>query len=189
MESGINKEIKHPFAIVLAITAGLLRLVPHPPNCTPIGAMTLFSGNKIQGLASYMIPIGVLFITDLLLYFPLEQISLKAFSWMTPVIYGCFLINVAIGKIITPGKVILKVSLYSVLCSTIFFIITNFAVWLGGEGIAYPLSLQGLLLCYNMALPFYHYSMLTDLFFTLSIFGLNTLLEQGFSTLKAEAKS
>ena len=29
MESGNNKEIKHPFAIVLAVTAGLLRLVPY----------------------------------------------------------------------------------------------------------------------------------------------------------------
>ena len=80
MESGNNKEIKHPFAIVLAVTAGLLRLVPHYPGCTPIGAMTLFSGNKINGLSSWLIPIGVMFITDLLLYFPLEQISLKAFS-------------------------------------------------------------------------------------------------------------
>ena len=99
MESGNNKEIKHPFAIILAVTAGLLRLVPHYPGCTPIGAMTLFSGNKINGLSSWLIPIGVMFITDLLLYFPLEQISLKAFSWMTPVIYGCFLLNVAIGRL------------------------------------------------------------------------------------------
>jgi hypothetical protein len=40
-----------------------------------------------------------------------------------------------------------------------------------------------------MALPFYSYPMLTDLFFTLGIFGLNSLLEQVFSTSKAQAKS
>ena len=189
MESGNNKEIKHPFAIVLAVTAGLLRLVPHYPGCTPIGAMTLFSGNKIHGLYSWLIPIGVMFITDLLLYFPLEQISLKAFSWMTPVIYGCFLFNVAIGRLITPGNLVLKISLSSVLGSTLFFIFTNFAVWLGGDGIVYPRNFGGLLLCYEMALPFYSYPMLTDLFFTLGIFGLNSLLEQVFSTSKAQAKS
>ena len=189
MPSGNNKQAHHPFAIALAVTAGLLRLMPHPPNCTPIGAMTLFSGNKIQGFYSWLIPLGVMFITDLLLYFPLEQISLKAFSWMTPVIYGCFLLNVALGKLITPGRLILKISLYSVICSTIFFMVTNFAVWLGSDGISYPRSLGGLLLCYEMALPFYHYSMLSDLFFTLCIFGLNAILEQGLLTSKAEAKS
>jgi hypothetical protein len=189
MESGNHKEIKHPFAIVLAITAGLLRLLPHYPNCTPVGAMTLFSGNKINGISSWLIPIGIMFITDLLLYFPLEQISLKAFSWMTPVIYGSFLLNIAIGRMITPGNLLLKISLYSVLCSTQFFIFTNFFVWLGGDGIAYPLNLGGLILCYEMALPWYSYPMLTDLLFTLGIFGLNDLLEHVFSTSKAEAKS
>ncbi len=189
MESGSNKELKHPFAIVLAITSGLLRLVPHYPGCTPVGAMTLFSGNRIQGLTSWFIPIGVMFVTDLLLYFPMEQISLKAFSWMTPVIYGSFLLNVAIGRLITPGNLALKISLCSILCSTQFFICTNFAVWLGGDGIAYPLNLAGLLSCYEMAIPFYGYPMLTDLFFTLGIFGLNSLLEQVFLTSKAEAKS
>ncbi|MCY2942143.1 MAG: hypothetical protein NTV50_10820 [Planctomycetota bacterium] len=189
MESGNNKEIKHPFAIILAVTAGLLRLVPHYPNCTPIGAMTLFSGNKINGISSWLIPIGVMFITDLLLYFPLEQISLEAFSWMTPVIYGCYLVNIAIGRLITPGNLVLKLSLSSVLGSTLFFIFTNLAVWLGGDGIAYPLNLVGLLSCYEMAIPFYGYPMLTDLFFTLGIFGLNGLLERVFSTSKAQAKS
>jgi hypothetical protein len=60
---------------------------------------------------------------------------------------------------------------------------------LGGDGIAYPLNLAGLLSCYEMAIPFYGYPMLTDLFFTLGIFGLNSLLEQVFLTSKAEAKS
>ena len=189
MESRTNKEINHPFAIIIAISAGLLRLLPHYPNCTPIGAMTLFSGNKINGISSWLIPIGVMGITDLLLYFPLEQISLKAFSWMTPVIYGSLLLNVALGRMITPGNLVLKLSLYSVLCSTQFFIFTNFCVWLGGDGISYPLTLSGLLLCYEMALPWYSYPMLTDLIFTLGIFGLNSLLEQVFLTSKVEAKS
>jgi hypothetical protein len=108
---------------------------------------------------------------------------------MTPVIYGCFLFNVAIGRLITPGNLLLKISLSSVLGSTLFFIFTNFAVWLGGDEIAYPRNFGGLLLCYEMALPFYSYPMLTDLFFTLGIFGLNNLLEQVFSTSKAQAKS
>ena len=38
--------------------------------------------------------------------------------------------------------------------SLIFFIITNFSVWLGGR--LYPLNIDGLIQCYTMALPFFH---------------------------------
>lgn len=188
MESKMNNENKHPFAIFLAISVGILRLLPHYPGCTPIGAVSLFSGKKVKGIASWCVPLFIMFFTDLLLYFPLEQISLKAFSWMTPVIYGSFLINVAIGKLIMPGKFLLKLSAASVLCSTQFFILTNFAVWLGGDGIAYPLNFGGFLLCYEKAIPFYTYPMVTDLLFCMGIFGLNELLEGKVFRSKVESK-
>ena len=47
--------------------------------------------------------------------------------------------------------------------SSIFFIITNFGVWLMG---GYPKSLEGILLCYTMALPFFLNSIAGDFFFS-----------------------
>ncbi len=188
MESKTINKNGHPFAIILAIFAGILRLLPHYPGCTPIGAVALFSGNKVNGIVSWFLPLFIMVFTDLLLYFPLEQISLKAFSWMTPVIYGSFLINVALGKLIMPGKFLLKLSVASVLCSTQFFILTNFAVWLGGDGITYPLNFGGLLLCYEQAIPFYTYPMITDLLFGMGIFGMNELLEIKALRSKVESK-
>ena len=46
--------------------------------------------------------------------------------------------------------------------SLVFFIVTNFGVWLSG----YPLTLEGLLLCYTMAIPFFINSIVGDLFFS-----------------------
>jgi hypothetical protein len=47
------------------------------------------------------------------------------------------------------------------LSSLIFFLVSNFGVWL----IGYPKTLDGLLLCYTMAIPFFGYSIVGDLFF------------------------
>ena len=47
------------------------------------------------------------------------------------------------------------------LASFLFFLISNFGVWILG----YPKNLEGLLLCYTMAIPFFGYSIAGDLFF------------------------
>jgi hypothetical protein len=46
------------------------------------------------------------------------------------------------------------------LSSLIFFIVSNFGTWL----IGYPHTIEGLLMCYTLAIPFFGYSILGDLF-------------------------
>jgi len=55
------------------------------------------------------------------------------------------------------------------LSSTIFFVITNFAVWMSGT--MYPLTMEGLLLCYTMAIPFFGNTLAGTLFYV-SLLGL-----------------
>ncbi len=51
--------------------AAALRLVPHPPNFTPVGAMALFSGAYLgrRGLIAFAAPLGALLLSDAILGF------------------------------------------------------------------------------------------------------------------------
>ena len=48
----------------------------------------------------------------------------------------------------------------------IFFIITNFGVWIQGY---YGYSMEGLIACYIMAIPFFHYTVISTIFFSIII--------------------
>ena len=133
--------------LLFVVFAILFRLVPHPPNFAPITALALFSSttfrNKIVGT---LIPLLVMGVSDLYLGF--YSISL----W----VYLSFMIISSLGifwKEVKTKNVLIS--------SIVFFIITNFGVWLLG----YPKTVDGLVLCYTMAIPFFGYSILGDLFF------------------------
>ena len=134
--------------IGFVILAVLVRLIPHPPNFTPIIALSLFGSttfkNKWLGIS---LPILAMGISDLYLGF--YSISIWVYS-------SFFLISIL-------GTYWKKIKITNVLtASVIFFIITNFGVWLGG----YPKTIEGFLLCYTMAIPFFINSILGDLFFS-----------------------
>ena len=136
--------------IVLAfvLLAVVVRLVPHPPNFTPITALALFGATTFKNrILGTLLPLIAMAISDLYLGF--YSISI----W----VYSAFLIISLLGhylkKINTKGILI---------SSLIFFLVTNFGVWLSG----YPLTIEGLLLCYTMAIPFFINSIAGDLFFS-----------------------
>ena len=58
-------------ALLSAIAAAAaLRLVPHPPNFSPIDAMALFSGAYLgRRLLAFVAPLGALLLSDLVLGF------------------------------------------------------------------------------------------------------------------------
>ena len=69
----------------------------------------------------------------------------------------------------------------AILGACIFFIITNFGVWSLGS---YGYTANGLLLCYVLALPFFGYSLLSTLFFSVVIESLIKLNLLRFKKLK-----
>jgi hypothetical protein len=130
------------------LMAVLVRLLPHPPNFTPITALALFGAttfkNKYLGV---FLPLIAMVLSDIYL----------GFYGITLWVYGSFLLISLLGRYWK------KIKVTNVLISSlIFFIITNFGVWLGG----YPKTLEGFLLCYTMAIPFFINSVLGDLFFS-----------------------
>ena len=136
------------FIIILIGIAILSRLIPHPPNFTPITAIALFSTIHFKNkILTYLIPIIGLFISDLIL----------GLSMVNLFVYLSFIAITFIGFKFQ------KINNYSILLSsTTFFIVSNFGVWILG----YPKTIEGLILCYYMALPFFVYTIMGDLFYS-----------------------
>ena len=70
----------------------------------------------------------------------------------------------------------LPVAVATLLSSLMFFIVTNFGVWLLQD--MYPKNLLGLLACYTAGIPFFENSLIADVFFTAVLFGGFALLER-----------
>ena len=64
----------------------------------------------------------------------------------------------------------------------IFFIVTNFSVWLGDN--LYPLNLNGLIQCYVMAIPFFHNTLISTFIFLAILFTSYSFAEKKYPFLK-----
>jgi len=148
-----SRFVVRPLASTLAILAGLVRIVPHPYNLTPVGALGIYSGARLCWWQAFTLPILVMAGTDVLLY------QLAGKQPFDPFVYGSFLVYVLLGRLLrnteSPGKIILV----SLLATSQFFLISNFGVWLSNSqkpgGMYYPASLETLGACYAAALPFF----------------------------------
>lgn len=158
-----SRIINQRFFILIGIIAAAMfaRLIPHPPNFTPIAAIALFGGAYFSNKKlAFIIPFAALFLSDLIIGF---------YSNMWAV-YLSFAIIVFVGYGLREKKKVKYILLSSVSASVLFFIITNFAVW--ATGTMYPKSITGLAACYTAAIPFFHYTLLGDLFFVGLMFGI-----------------
>jgi hypothetical protein len=178
---------KNPLAIGVALGAGLiavvLRVLPHPPAFTSVGACSLFGGARVRGWRAFALPIAVMVVSDLVLWLLSGFDSNFSLLHISRVyVYGCFLIYVAIGRCLWERNSILSTTLAATLGGLQFFIITNFCTWLVQPWMAMPdqfrysRDLEGLMTCFVAALPFYQgetafgehpFALLTD--FRLSI--------------------
>ena len=148
------------------LVAAALRLVPHPPNFTPIGAMALFGGAYLGRRAlAFAAPLGALLLSDLVLGF---------YHGMATVYFSVALI-VMIGMVALSRVSPIRVGLAALASSVLFFVVTNFGMWLFSG--FYPRSLAGLEACYVAAIPFFQNTVAGDLFYATLLFGGFKLLE------------
>ncbi len=178
-----------PLACGLAIVAGLFRFVPYlfplPIfHFMPIGALGLFGGARLKWRQAVALPMLVMAMTDLVLW------QWKGLTPFDPFVYGSFLVNVLLGRLLlTRTESPWRIGTVSLLASFQFFVITNFGVWVTDCFSATPMysaSLGGLLKCYALGLAFYKTeapplgffgnALLGDLFFTAVLFGAHALL-------------
>jgi hypothetical protein len=162
-------------AIFTAIlVAASLRLLPHPPNFTPIGAMALFGGACFGKRAlAFAAPLGALLLSDAIL----------GFHSGMPYVYGSVALIVLLGWAVAKRKTPLTIAGAAVASSILFFLVTNFGTWATGE--LYPPTIAGLAACYVAAIPFFQNTVVGDLVFSGLLFGGFALLERRVPALRA----
>ena len=139
------------FGILIILASS--RFIPHPPNFTSLLAL------------SFYVPaiLGARFIPALLFSFVLTDLfigfhALALFTWGSVVMIGLF------SKFFLAN---LKTRISGALVGAfIFFIITNFGVWSLGS---YGYTIEGLISCYTLALPFFGHTVISTLLFSVII--------------------
>lgn len=151
------------FIIALSFISGgaALRLLPHPPNFAPIGALALFGGVYFSKKLALIIPMAAMVISDI--FIGSYEIKLMAF------VYGSFLLSVILGFWLKKHKKWPAILGSSILSAFLFFLLTNFAVWAFTPW--YAKTLSGIVQCYLMALPFFKNTLLGELFYVFCFFG------------------
>lgn len=149
------------FLIIVSLGAAF-RLLPHPFNFTPIAAIALFSGVYLGKKYAIAAPILAMLLSDIFLGF---------YEWkLMLTVYASFALVGLIGILIRKHKSVQIILGGSILASISFFLITNFAVWQFTPW--YPKNLAGLIENYVLALPFFRYTLVGDLFYTGLFFGV-----------------
>ncbi|MBL4656863.1 MAG: hypothetical protein JKX73_02600 [Flavobacteriales bacterium] len=166
---------------IIILIAAFSRLIPHIPNVTAIAAMALFGGAYFSNKKmAFIVPIAAMFLSDVALYF---IAGYEVFTYMRLVLYGTFILIAMIGLRLRGGVTAPKAVIASLSASILFFVLTNFAVWVMGAGNPYPFSLEGLVGCYTAAIPFFRNTIMGDLIFVTILFGGFELAQAKFPAL------
>ena len=158
------KKIKISEIIIIGIIiliGASLRLIPHLPNFVPIGALALFSGFYFSKKIALILPLAVLFISDIFIGYYETRLMLF--------VYLSFLLYVVLGFWLNKNKKWYTIAGVATLGAVLFFLVTNFAVWLFTPW--YAKNFSGLIQCYLMGLPFFRNTLTGDIFYTIVFFG------------------
>ena len=149
--------LKISLGIFVALAAS--RFIPHPPNFTSLIALSFYIP-ALLGLRYLPILILSFIITDLFIGFH----GVTLFTWGSVVIIGLF------SKYFI--KSILSRVSGALIGAVVFFLITNFGVWSLGS---YGYTIEGFILCYTLAIPFFAYSLISTFIFSGIIEGIYKL--------------
>lgn len=154
--------MKRYIIVALLIILGFSsRLLPHPANFAPIGAIALFAALYLPKKYALIIPLIAMFISDIFIGFYSLPIMLS--------VYIGFTIMSLIGLLVKKNKKFSTILGGTLVGSILFFLLTNFAVW--AFGTMYAHTFAGLMQSYTMAIPFFKNSLLGDLFYSGIIIG------------------
>ena len=169
------KETPWVLIVIIALTI-VTRLIPHYPNFTALGAAALFGGAYFRKQTAIAIPLLAMFFSDLILNNLLYRVQLPGndtgFVLFEPAVlwsYAALIIIALLGYRFIRTRKVLPVIGASLTASLLFFLISNFAVWLNSG--LYPKTTAGLMTAYGAGLPFFGNTVAGDLFFVAVFFG------------------
>ena len=168
---------KEIFPISLILILAFARLIPHPPNFTPIIAVAIISGYFFKNINLSLLTLLIaMLISDLFIGFYENVIFVYA---------SLLLITFVFHKISNKINFI-NLFIYGFAGSLIFFVVSNFGVWaLGSPGVSnipYDKTLNGLIECYILAIPFFGNTFLSTLIFAYSAIFIYKSLPTRFSS-------
>lgn len=188
----INKSILVSFILLVVVSALYRAWDGRPFGFAPQIAMAIFGGAVIKDKRwAILMPLLSIFLSDLLY----EVLYMNGLSSIKGFYFGegqltnyLLILGLTFFGFLMRRINILNVIAFTVSGSLLFFITSNFFVWLGGGGYARPKTWEGLLQCYNDGLAFYReYGLINgfvgnillgDLFFSFILFGSYYLLNK-----------
>ena len=169
-------------AVSLVLLGALSRLLPHPPNFVPLGALALYSGARLPAGWDLAIPLLSLALSDFFLDFGSGR---RILGPVRIAIYGTFLLIVLGGRLLRGKATPRRLAAFSVASSVLFFLVSNLAVFF--RGVLYPRTAAGLLVCFAAALPFLWNTLAADLLGTGALFGLDALSRKRRAAIRGAA--
>ena len=171
---------------MMILTAAFCRLIPHPANFAPIGAMALFGAAHYKSKwAAFGIPLLALWLSDLAVnnilyasYYKTFTLFHSGFYW----IYGTIALTTLAGFFLLKKVNIFTVAGSGFIASLMFFIITNFGVFPGNP--LYTQDFSGLMACYAAGIPFFGGTLAGNLFYSTILFGGFALAQKQFPVLR-----
>jgi hypothetical protein len=140
------------FAIVLA---AMSRLLPHPPNFSPVISMAVFGGFYFwPRWKAVVFPLAAMMLSDLFL----------GVHTLLPLVYGILALTALAPRWLKLPQTSSMLMQSSLLASVFFFVTSNLCVW--AFSAMYPKTWEGLLYCFTLAIPFFHWTVLGSLFYS-----------------------
>ncbi len=163
-------------ALAIVAVGALSRIVPHPYNFTPLGALALFGGAHLRDRRlAVAVPLLAMLLSDVVLY-AFQYPSYVGQAPLTALfVYGSLAGVAGIGVWLQRRRSVPYVAGACVAGSVLFFLVTNLGVWLYSG--MYSHTPAGLVACYVAALPFFQNQLAADALFTAALFSVFGLLD------------
>lgn len=184
----MNLKFNFRFSVLLSLIvfAAFSRVIPHPANFSPLGAIALFGAAYFKrSWQSLVIPILTVWLSDLFInniiykaYYPTFTFFYDGFLWtyMSYVLIGLY------GMLVLK-KIDLKRIITGITGATaIFFFVSNIGCWAGNTN--YSQTFSGLVDCYIAGIPYLSGTILGDVCYGIVLFGGFSLAQHQFPKLK-----
>ena len=169
---------KMKFILMLIAIVALGRILFHPFNFTPIGAIALFAGTYITDKRkAFLFPLVTLLVSDIII----QLTGGQGFYRDMIFVYGSFMLITCLGFLLRGREQRQTIMVASLVSSLLFFFITNFGTWLMFD--IYPKTGAGLIECYIAGIPFFRGTVMGDLFYNTILFASFALARWRFPQL------
>lgn len=179
--------LRYSVLVGLVLIAAFSRVVPHMFNFSPLGAISLFGAAHFnKKWQAILVPVAATWLSDLFLNNVIYTQYYSGFTWIPGGFYwqyGSYVLIVLAGLLIFRKVTFTRVLGGALAATVIFFLLSNFGVWLGSR--AYPQNFSGLMACYAAGVPFLKGTILGNLVYSAALFGTFAYMQKKIPALQA----